>query len=67
MKDIQKGVFITTSSFTKDAIEYTDDQQQKSLKLIDGNLLAELMIEYGIGLEKVKTYDVYKISEDYFE
>lgn len=39
----------------------------KSLKLINGDLLADLMITYGIGLEKIKTYTVYKLNEDYFE
>lgn len=67
MQDVQKGVFITTSSFTKEAREYAENQQQKSLKLINGDLLADLMIKYGIGLEKVKTYVVYKLNEDYFE
>ena len=67
MQDVQKGVFITTSSFTKEARNYAEKQQQKSLKLIDGDLLAELMIKYGIGLEKVETYTVYKINEDYYE
>lgn len=67
MQDVQKGVFITTSSFTKEARKYAESQQQKSLKLINGDLLAELMIKYGIGLEKVQTYTVYKINEDFFE
>lgn len=67
MQDVQKGVFITTSSFTKEAQTYVEKQQQKSLKLIDGNLLAELMIKYAVGLEKVQTYTVYKINEDFFE
>lgn len=67
MQDVQKGVFITTSTFTKEARNYAEKQQQKSMKLIDGDLLAELMIKYGIGLEKVQTYTVYKINEDFFE
>ena len=67
MQDVQKGVFITTSAFTKEARRYAEKQQQKSLKLIDGDLLAELMIKYGIGLEKVQTYTIYRINEDYFE
>lgn len=54
MQDVQKGVFITTSTFTKEAINYAENQQQKSLKLINGDLLADLMITYGIGLEKLK-------------
>ena len=67
MQDVQKGVFITTSSFTKEARKYAEAQQQKSLKLIDGDLLAELMIKYGIGLEKVQTYTIYKVNEDFYE
>lgn len=67
MQDVQKGVFITTSAFTKEARIYAESQQQKRLKLIDGDLLAELMIKYGIGLEKVQTYTVFKINEDFFE
>lgn len=67
MQDVQKGVFITTSTFTKEAKAYAENQQQKSLKLIDGDLLAELMIKYGIGLEQIQTYTVYKINEDFFE
>ena len=67
MQDVQKGVFITTSSFTKEAMKYAESQQQKSLKLIDGDFLAELMIRYGVGLEKIQTYTVYKINDDYFE
>lgn len=37
MQDVQKGVFITTSTFTKEARKYAESQQQKSLKLIDGD------------------------------
>ncbi len=67
MEDVQKGVFITTSTFTKDAREYAEKQQQKSMKLIDGELLAELMIKYEIGLDLVQTYKVYKINEGFYE
>lgn len=67
MQDVHKGVFITTFSFIKEASIYAEKQQQKSLKLIDGTLLAEFMIKYGIGLEKIQTYTVYKINEDFFK
>ena len=67
MQNVQKGVFITTSSFTREAEKYAKSQQQKSLKLIDGELLAELMIRYCIGLEEIKKYTIYKVNEDYFE
>ena len=67
MQNVQKGVFITTSAFTKEAKAYAESQQQKNLKLIDGDMLTELMIKFGIGLEKVHIYTVYKINEDFFE
>lgn len=67
MGHIQKGVFITTSSFTQDALAFGIEQQQKNIKLIDGKLLADFMIKYGIGVESVKTFNIYKISSDYFQ
>lgn len=67
MQNVQKGVFFTTSSYTKAATEYAEKQQQKNLKLIDGNMLTDLMFKYGIGLEIIRTYTVYKINEDFFE
>ena len=66
MGHIQKGVFITTSSYTKEALTFGTQQQQKSVKLIDGNLLADYMVKYGIGVESVKTFNIYKINSDYF-
>lgn len=66
MQNIQKGVFITTSKFTTHAKRFASEQQQKSLKLIDGTQLSELMIKYSIGLEMVEQYSVYKINEDYY-
>ena len=66
MGHIQKGVFITTSSYTKEALSFGTQQQQKSVKLIDGNLLADYMVKYGIGVESVKTFNIYKINSDYF-
>ena len=67
MGHIQKGVFITTSSYTKEAYIFGTQQQQKSIKLIDGNMLADYMVKYGIGVESVKTFNIYKINSDYFK
>ena len=50
MEHINKGVFITTSSFTRSAIQFIEKQQQKNIKLIDGNLLAELLVKYEVGV-----------------
>lgn len=65
MKKIEKGVFITTSHYTKEAKEYLKEVQ-KHIRLIDGETLLDLMIKYGVGLERVKEYIVYKVNEDYF-
>lgn len=61
----KKGIFITTSSFTKDAIEYIPRNETKVV-LIDGEQLANLMIDYEIGVTKVTSYDIKKLDSDYF-
>lgn len=61
----KKGVFITTSAFTKDALEYTPRNETK-IVLIDGEKLANLMIDYSIGCNAVQTYEIKKIDNDYF-
>lgn len=66
MQNVQKGVFITTSKFSKQAIEYANMQQQKNLKLIDGEVLTELMLKYGVGITPISIFTTYKIDKDYF-
>jgi restriction system protein len=61
----KKGIFITTSNFSKDAKDYAESIDAK-IRLIDGEELAELMIDYNIGVSKVKTFDIKKIDSDYF-
>ena len=60
-----KGVFITTSDFTKDAFEYVKTITHKVI-LIDGEMLTSLMIENDIGVSNVISYNVKKIDSDYF-
>jgi len=62
----RKGVFITTSTFTKDAIEYAERLDSKII-LIDGQRLAELMFEYGVGVSTVTRYEVKKVDHVFFE
>ena len=57
---------ITTSSFTPEARDYVK-RIEKKIVLIDGNQLADLMIEYGVGVAKEMTYVIKKIDTDYFE
>ncbi len=61
----RKGVFITTSSFTKDAIEYVSKITDK-IVLIDGQRLAELMIEYDVGVSTTTIYKLKKVDGDFF-
>jgi len=61
----RKGVFITTSSYTKDALQYVEIIESK-IVLIDGNTLTKLMIENGVGVSAVASYELKKIDTDYF-
>jgi len=61
----RKGIFITTSNFTRDALDYVKNIENKII-LIDGALLAELMIEHNVGVTIVASYEIKKIDSDYF-
>jgi len=65
MENVQKGVFITTSSFAKTAAAYVE-KQQKSIVLIDGDTLCDLMLTHGVGISTVKNYFTFRIDTDYF-
>lgn len=63
----KKGVFITTSSFTKKAIDYAKSNHSGiRIVLVDGGELAELMIVYGLGVATEVEYKIQKIDTDYF-
>jgi restriction system protein len=62
----RKGVFITTSQFSKEAREYIT-RIEKRIVLIDGEQLAQLMIDFGVGVTEVETYKVKKLDHDYFD
>jgi restriction system protein len=62
----KKGIFITTSEFTRDAVDYVRNIDFKII-LIDGRSLAHLMIEHGVGVSTASTYRVKKIDSDYFQ
>lgn len=61
----KKGIFITTSNFTKDALEYTPRNETK-IVLIDGEQLTQLMIDYNLGCTTQQVYEIKKIDGDYF-
>jgi len=61
----KKGVFITTSDFTKEAVEYVRNIDNKVV-LINGSLLANLMIDQNVGVSLAATYEIKKVDSDYF-
>ncbi len=61
----KKGIFITTSSFTKEALDYTPKNETK-IVLIDGERLAQHMIDFNIGCTTQQIYELKKIDSDYF-
>ena len=62
----QKGVFITTSDFPKTAIDYCE-KIDRTIILINGKRLTELMIEFNVGVAAKKAYVVKEVDSDYFE
>lgn len=60
-----KGVFLTTAGFTKDATDFVSKVQSRVV-LIDGQKLANLMIDYGIGVSTRMNYEIKQLDTDYF-
>ena len=65
-KKARKGIFITTSTFPKTAVEFVS-QIEPRIILIDGERLAQLMIEHNVGVSIKETYEIKRIDNDYFE
>lgn len=64
--DTNKGVFVTTSEFDKQAIEKAKNAHHKII-LIDGNKLVNLMHEFNVGIQVQTVYEIKQIDEDFFE
>ncbi|MBR6953143.1 MAG: restriction endonuclease [Campylobacter sp.] len=56
--DIEKGLFITTGSFTRDAKEEAMKSGKKQIDLIDGEDFMEKLAQYGLGLKEIKDYEI---------
>jgi restriction system protein len=61
-----KGIFITTSSFSNDALDYASKIEAPKVVLIDGQKFAELMIEHNVGVSEIASYSIKKLDLDYF-
>jgi restriction system protein len=65
-KKARKGVFVTTSNFSQQAWDYANGIENLKIILIDGEQLAQLMIDYDIGVTEESRYIVKKMDLDYF-
>ena len=61
----RKGVFITTSQFSQGAREFADFIDSR-IVLIDGQMLAGLMIDHNIGVSTAEVYEIKRLDSDYF-
>lgn len=64
--DTNKGVFITTSTFTEDAVKKAKDAHHKII-LIDGAKLVDLMHQYNVGIQVKTTYEIKELDYEFFE
>ena len=62
-----KGIFITTSSFTKEAMEFKSKAVGVKMVLVDGEQLCNLMIDYNIGVSPKQTFEIKRIDTDFFD
>lgn len=62
--DIEKGVFITTGTFSKQAVEEASNPGKKQIDLIDGEEFISKLAEFGIGVHEIKDYE---IDESFFQ
>jgi restriction system protein len=61
----RKGIFITTSSFTKEAEDFASSIETR-IVLIDGDDLSDYMIDHGVGVTSIQTYTVKRLDSDFF-
>ncbi len=63
----QKGVVITTSSYSSEAKEYVASLQGIRIRLVDGKELASLMVDCGLGVSEERVHRTYRIDSDFFD
>lgn len=61
-----RGLFITTARFSKEARVYAEGLKSHKIALVDGAVLAGLMIDFGVGVSTVSTYEVKALDSDFF-
>lgn len=66
-KQTKKGLFITTSSFTREAYEFAKNHQTYTIVLVDKDKLAELMMKYKVGIQVKEVKEIYQLDNDFFD
>ncbi|ATZ12765.1 restriction endonuclease [Erwinia amylovora] len=66
-KGAHKGVFFSSSCFTEQAMNSAQKAQGMTITLIDGQQLCEYLVQNGMGVAKVSTYDLYEIDRNFFD
>lgn len=67
LKGVTKGVFLTTSRFSENAIRTASESKQQKIVLIDGKELSRLAIEYNLGVQEDDRIIIKKIDLDFFD
>lgn len=62
----RKGVVVTTSKFTADAVRFANSIRGQRLVLVDGDKLANLMIQHGVGIQTKEVIKIFRIDLDFF-
>ncbi len=66
LKGLGKEVIITTASFSSNARTSAERSDNPKIVLIDGNQLAQFMIDHNVGVSVEKTYEIKRVDSDYF-
>ncbi|MCX7801258.1 MAG: restriction endonuclease [Fimbriimonadales bacterium] len=62
-----KGVLLTTSEFTREAVEFAQGVKDQRVVLVDGRALAKLMVENNLGVAVERTYEIKRLDRSFFE
>ena len=66
IKGARKGVFFTSSKFTDQATQHSQDAQNMTITLIDGESLTELLVQYGLGVAVANSYKIFEVDKNFF-
>ena len=66
LKGLEKGVIITTASFSSNARTSVERSDNPKIVLINGNQLAQFMIDHNVGVSVEKAYEIKRVDSDYF-